>query len=779
MMPAGKDLVSFGSLILFVFLLAALIFLVYKLARFTDLFGQKESKWLLLMLLIMIPVTFIGRFVIEGSEAATSVGTLVAIVCFPLGLIPLFSGIGIIGLLPTMLLAVVTGLLQAGMFNQDPMNGLIYAAALLAFCLSIDLLKHAERGISNLTILLASVIAIGVSVLAIALTQFMSMLSVGILNFQRFAENVFNLSTAFTISIAFGSVAAIVLKYYFPEEWTPADYLKPRESFDPVQFSLNSIDQVARGEFETLSKRTGLTRDELRLAKAFEKLQKQTQFSSEHQAKLLSLDPAAFSSKDLEALLSAILNACLTKDSKSARLVLKDRLGSGDSSNLGRRFGEGEFAKPYAYLDTMVLDKLGEEDQLVLSDLKIDQYFGLPADSPYPQSLIALNLRNGSQTAGVLWVGFQKAHWFTRQEISFYEQLASRALTALTSKTSSDQVEIDRDRLLAAFETIEDPVIILDGDNSVYYLNPKAQQLAKEEKDLLRGSGERKVIGLPELQTHINNRSFQTHSPLLQIATGKEFEVNIRPFKTAGQRSGKLVLLRDTSWIRKVSQQKSEFVTNISHDLRAPLNLMRGYVSLLENIGNLSDEQSKYVRRIQGTIENMSRLVSKVMSLEQLDNEEALHYSTFDIKEMVNDSIASVAVPAQQRKVTINTDLAGLRVAHINADRVMMQQAVFNLLENAVKFSNRGGSVLVSASTDPDTLHLAVQDNGKGIAPLDQPKLFTRFFHVDDDERFGTGGQGLGLSIVKSIATRHGGNVTVRSQLGEGSTFYLDIPLKR
>jgi signal transduction histidine kinase len=295
----------------------------------------------------------------------------------------------------------------------------------------------------------------------------------------------------------------------------------------------------------------------------------------------------------------------------------------------------------------------------------------------------------------------------------------------------------------------------------------------------LRGSGERKVIGLPELQTQINNRSFQTHSPLLQIATGKEFEVNIRPFKTVGQRSGKLVLLRDTSWIRKVSQQKSEFVTNISHDLRAPLNLMRGYVSLLENIGNLSDEQSKYVRRIQGTIENMSRLVSKVMSLEQLDNEEALHYSTFDIKEMVNDSIASVALPAQQRKVTINTDLAGLRVAHINADRVMMQQAVFNLLENAVKFSNRGGSVQVSASSDQDTLHLAVQDNGKGIAPLDQPKLFTRFFHVDDDERFGTGGQGLGLSIVKSIATRHGGNVTVRSQLGEGSTFYLDIPLKR
>jgi hypothetical protein len=113
MMPAGKELVSYGSLMVFIILLTALVFLVYKLARFSDLFGQKESKWLLLTLLIMIPVTFIGRFVIKGSEAATSVGTLVAVVCFPLGLIPLFSGIGIIGLLPTLLLAVVTGLLQA------------------------------------------------------------------------------------------------------------------------------------------------------------------------------------------------------------------------------------------------------------------------------------------------------------------------------------------------------------------------------------------------------------------------------------------------------------------------------------------------------------------------------------------------------------------------------------------------------------------------------------------------------------------------------------------
>lgn len=778
-MPATKELVGYSGLILFCAFVIGLAVLVFKTAKFTDLFGQKESKWLLLTLLIMVPVTFIGRFVIKGSESATSVGTLVAVVCFPLGMIPLFSGIGLIGLLPTLFLAIITGLLQAGMFNQDPFNGIIYTTVMLAFVLAVDRIKNESKEISNTTVLLSSLIAFGVGIVSIAVTQFASMLSVGMLEFQRLAENVFNLSTAMGISIAIGSLAAITIKYYFPEEWIPAGYLKPRAIFNPVNFTLSSIDKVMRGEFALTSKRASLSRDELRLSKAFEKLQNQTQLNSTHQAKLLALDPATFSGKDLENILTTILKASLTKDSQSARIALKDFQAGIKKTSILKRMGEGDLTQAYAYLDEMVIDKLGEQPQLVLSDIKLDQFFGLSANTPYPQSLIALNLHQSGQFAGVLWVGFEKTHWFTREQLSFYEELASRANAAIAVKSNKQQVAVEGERLIAAFEALDDPVLILDADDSVCYLNSKATQLAHEEKRLINSVGDRKVISLPELQTQLSKGSIQTRSALIQLGKGKEFEANIRPFKTDSDKPGKLILLRETTWIKKVSQQKSEFVTNISHDLRAPLNLMRGYVSLLENIGNLSDEQSKYVNRIQGTIENMSGLVRKVMSLEQLDNEEALHYSTFEIKNLIDESINMVNVPAHQRKVTIETDLSGLKVGNISADRVMLQQALFNLVENAVKFSNRGDTVLISGSTDEEMLHLAVQDRGKGIAPLDQPKLFTRFFHVDEDDKFGTGGQGLGLSIVKSVAIRHGGNVSVRSQLGEGSTFYLDLPLRR
>lgn len=777
--PSARNLSNYGSLLLLIGLVGLLAYLVYRYARFQDIFGQKESKWMLLNILVMIPLTFIGRFVLKGQQVTTSIGTLVAVVCFPLGLIPLFSGIGLIGLLPTLLLAVVTGLLQAGMFNQDPMHSMVYAVMIISFALLVERFKGHQRELSNRTVITAAVSALVVAIALLLIVQLINLMSVGLLTLQRWFENVFLLTIALAVACVLGAVAALGIKYFFPEEWMPTAYLKPQYHFNPLKFTLDTIEELISGDFDGISKRKDLNRDGVRLIKALERLQKQSIYSSDQQAKLLLLDPASFERQSLDEILDAILKASLVKDSKSARVVLTSQTNqmSENLSYLSR--GAGELSEAYAYLDEMVLEKLGDDRQLVLSDIKVDQYFGLSAENPFPQSLIALNLRGDSQSIGTFWVGFEKTHWFNREEINFHEALASRIEAAMALKQQKFQVSVDRDRLTAAFDALDDLVIMLDEDNSICYLNRSAERLSEAEKSLLRGSGSRKVIGLPELQMLINDRSYQSHGRLIEVGQGKEYEATVRAFSSANNQRNKLIILRDTSWIKKINQQKSEFVTNISHDLRSPLNMMKGYVSLLGNIGNLSEEQLKYVSRIQGTIENMTRLIGKVISLEQLDNEDPLHYSSFEIKELIEEAVQEVSLTAQQKRVTINNDLSELRSKLLSADRVMIHQAVYNLLENAVKFSNRGGVVDVRAGSDEAILQIAVQDHGIGVAPLDQPKLFTRFFHVDDDNHPGSGGQGLGLAIVKSIAVKHGGDVTVRSQLGEGSTFYLEIPLRR
>jgi signal transduction histidine kinase len=228
-----------------------------------------------------------------------------------------------------------------------------------------------------------------------------------------------------------------------------------------------------------------------------------------------------------------------------------------------------------------------------------------------------------------------------------------------------------------------------------------------------------------------------------------------------------------------VAAQKSEFVTNISHDLLSPLQLMRGYVNLLKNIGNLSEEQQKYISRILLSIENMSGLVSKVMSMEMLDSNEEVKYAPFDVKDMIEEVVSTLSLQAQQRKVTLHTDFNSLRNPKMVADRTLLRQAVFNLVENAIKFNHLGGEVWISATKDATNLRIEVKDNGKGIAPLDQPKLFTRYFHIEDGENYDNLGPGLGLSIVKSVVEKHGGRITMQSKLGEGSIFTLEIPLKK
>jgi len=228
-----------------------------------------------------------------------------------------------------------------------------------------------------------------------------------------------------------------------------------------------------------------------------------------------------------------------------------------------------------------------------------------------------------------------------------------------------------------------------------------------------------------------------------------------------------------------VNLQRTEFITNVSHDLQSPLKMIKGHLILLERMGNLNKEQQLYVKLIGDNVENMSRLVNKMLNLERLDMVETLNYSRFDFQEKTDEVVQLLSPSAHQKKVTIQTDYSGLATPYISADQTLIQQLMYNLIDNAIKYSQRGGVVSIRAEKEAALLHVSVRDEGKGIAPLDQPYLFERFYHSEEDISFETSAKGLGLAIVKSIAEKHGGSVEVDSQLGEGSTFKFTIPVHK
>ena len=176
-------------------------------------------------------------------------------------------------------------------------------------------------------------------------------------------------------------------------------------------------------------------------------------------------------------------------------------------------------------------------------------------------------------------------------------------------------------------------------------------------------------------------------------------------------------------------------------------------------------------------VENMKRLVNNLLDLGRIDAGIGLKIEPVFIILILNEVAAELQPNALQKKIDFSVECAIDKEVQIEADPALLKQALFNLAENAIKYSNEGGKVTISVRQKGDFVCFEVQDTGIGIAPLDLPHMFEKFYRSTRREAYRQRGTGLGLAIVKSIIERHGGEVGVKSQLGVGTTFHIDIPL--
>ena len=565
---------------------------------------------------------------------------------------------------------------------------------------------------------------------------------------------------------------------YLSEEWKPKEFLKESQNSNLITNTIAQIQELGKGNYDQKFPNQPRTQGERAINQAIEDLRKSLQLRTDTQSRLLSLDPSHYSREGYDLVMSSILRAALTRDASAARLILLEKNGQSAKPEMRLRIGQGENTRNYAYLDVLILEKIADQDQLVLSDIKIDDYFGLTPGTPYPKSIVALQLRGNESSRGVLWVGFEQNRWFSNEEIDFYRELAFRATAALNTKEQISKVRDEKEWLNEVLNSIPDPIVVIDVTGRVVFENLAGQNLSYAGGLVDSSQNERSVSQATMVDLLQRHKATSDKEKTIRLGD-EEYLVEILPVKLAEKDTGTIIYLKDNRLNNQAAREKNEFVSNISHDLRSPLKLMGGYTRLIKHIGNLSSQQNILVDRLESGIEDMRRLVSKVLDLERLDNDAGLMYTTFDFKEMVDETIDMLEVQAQQKKITVHTDFGSVKTPYISADRILLQQAIYNLIENAIKFSPRGETVLIRAEKDASWMHLSIKDNGKGIAPLDQTRIFNRFFHMDDEQNFENRGQGLGLSIVKSIAEKHGGSISVESRLGSGSTFYMDVPLHR
>jgi len=245
---------------------------------------------------------------------------------------------------------------------------------------------------------------------------------------------------------------------------------------------------------------------------------------------------------------------------------------------------------------------------------------------------------------------------------------------------------------------------------------------------------------------------------------------------------GAVVLLHDITELKRVNEIRSDFVANVSHELRTPLSILRGYIeTLLDNPKTSPKELARILEVMERHSKRLGLLVDDLLTLAQLESANSnLQLSEVNLSELFGKVVRDWGKKLVEKRLKVMVDLPAT-VAIVRADETRLQEVLYNLLDNAAKYSHENGEIRLHAEQgDDDEIALSVSDSGVGIGKNDLPRIFERFYRADKARTpESIRGTGLGLSIVKHIAQRHGGRVEAESELGRGTTIRVILPMAR
>jgi two-component system phosphate regulon sensor histidine kinase PhoR len=358
----------------------------------------------------------------------------------------------------------------------------------------------------------------------------------------------------------------------------------------------------------------------------------------------------------------------------------------------------------------------------------------------------------------------------------------ARSLNSTASQLHDlvDRLNLESARREAILTSMVEGVLAVDQDLRITFYNTSFARVIGLRAGIPERAPLVDVVRDPTLR-EILSRVLATGETLKQrlqlpAAEGRAFEVQTAPLRVAGGR-GAIAILHDITDLERLERVRRDFVANVSHELRTPLTAIRGYTeTLLE--GALEDQENnrKFLEIIKTHAIRLNSIASDLLALSELEaGKAAVEQASVSVGAAIEAALRTVEAEARLRRIEL---IRGhIEEVGVLGDRVHLEQALVNLLDNAVKFNRPGGEARVEVTrTTDDLVRVTVADNGIGIPSADLPRLFERFYRVDKARSREMGGTGLGLAIVKHIVERMHGRVTVESQLGKGSVFTVFLP---
>ena len=326
-------------------------------------------------------------------------------------------------------------------------------------------------------------------------------------------------------------------------------------------------------------------------------------------------------------------------------------------------------------------------------------------------------------------------------------------------------------------------VLAVDTEGRILYLNEAVGQLLDIAPEQARGSSVQEAVRHHEVQEFITatltNDGASESESLVRGVPERHVQLHGTPLvDPAGRRIGGLVVVNDITRLKRLEQVRSDFVANVSHELKTPITALKGCVETLSgDTAPEPDEASRFTAMMSRHVGRLEAIVEDLLSLSRIEFETKRGQVQRDraaIGDVLQRVANTFAAPAGAKRIALNVTCPDDLSAPING--ALLEQAVGNLVDNAVKYSDEDTRVSMTARRDGDQVTIEVADQGPGIEKKHLPRVFERFYRIDRARSRALGGTGLGLSIVKHIALAHQGNVTVESALGKGATFKLHLP---
>jgi two-component system, NtrC family, sensor histidine kinase KinB len=437
--------------------------------------------------------------------------------------------------------------------------------------------------------------------------------------------------------------------------------------------------------------------------------------------------------------------------------------------------GQGMSGKVIATNDIVVDNNLDGTEQLAVPRFHDEQF----------RSIVMAPMHAHNKIIGILSIMGHQPNSFSNELINVLRAIADTVGVAIDNARLYETTSEHETQLNAIFQSTADGMIATDQNGRISMINHAAEIFFDVDS--------RKLIGTPlkEAPIHVRIReSFQfalsTHTSenktfQATLESGKTVSIIVSPVFVESQieqnknNQGWVIVLRDISHLRESEIRRAEFMRAAAHDMKNPLSVALSALHMLQDyFGNIDPTALEIIRLALNGINRLQALINDLLNLEQIESRLGLNQSELKINDLLQEVFAEMKPLLEAKNLTHTLELAQ-DIPAIDGDAEWVKRAIVNYVDNAVKYTNEGGQIVARTFIKDSLLHVEVTDNGSGIPPEAQPRLFERFYRANSDSK--VQGTGLGLAIVKSVAEIHGGSVYVQSQPKHGSTFGMTLSL--